>query len=90
MFAHYAKIKKFLNFLALVQIWPNISPNLTSLTCVYVCLGSLCDHLFSLSRDGRFGSKLGKIGPKWDKSGAFSDQISVHLAHRICPNLGPI
>ena len=31
-------------------------------------------------RDGRFGSKEGQIGPKWDKSGAFSDQISVHLA----------
>ena len=30
--------------------------------------------------DGRFGSKVGQIGPKWDKSGAFSDQISVHLA----------
>ena len=27
-------------------------------------------------------SKVGQIGPKWDKSGAFSDQISVHLAHR--------
>ena len=34
------------------------------------------------SRDGRFGSKVGQIGPKWDKSGAFSDQISVHLAIR--------
>ena len=32
------------------------------------------------TRDGRFGSKVGQIGPKWDKSGAFSDQISVHLA----------
>ena len=30
--------------------------------------------------DGRFGSKVGQIGPKRDKSGAFSDQISVHLA----------
>ena len=27
-----------------------------------------------------FGSKVGQIGTKWDKSGAFSDQISVHLA----------
>ena len=26
-------------------------------------------------RDGRFGSKVGQIGPKWDKSGAFSDEI---------------
>ena len=41
------------------------------------------------SRDGRFGSKVAQIGPKWDKSGAFSDQISVHLAHRATlePNL---
>ena len=31
-------------------------------------------------RDGRFGSKVGQIGPKWDKSRAFLDQISVHLA----------
>ena len=23
------------------------------------------------NRDGRFGSKVGQIGPKWDKSGAF-------------------
>ena len=30
-------------------------------------------------KDGRFGSKVGQVGPKWDKSGAFSDQISVHL-----------
>ena len=32
------------------------------------------------ARDGRFGSKVSQIGPKWDKSGDFSDQISVHLA----------
>ena len=31
-------------------------------------------------RDGRFGSNVGQIGPKSDKSGSFSDQISVHLA----------
>ena len=30
--------------------------------------------------DGRFGSKVGDIGPKWDKSDSFSVQISVHLA----------
>ena len=39
----------------------------------------------SWPRIGRFGSKVGQIGPKWDKSGAFSDQISVHLARE--PNL---
>ena len=32
-------------------------------------------------RDGRFGSIVGQIGPKWDKSGAFSD-ISVRFALR--------
>ena len=35
---------------------------------------------YQVCRDGRFGSKVGQTGPKWDKSGAFSDQISVHLA----------
>ena len=30
--------------------------------------------------DGRFGSKVGQNGPpKLDKSGTFSDQISVHF-----------
>ena len=40
-------------------------------------------HLTVDSRDGRFGSKVGQIGLdlKLDKSGTFSDQISVHLAH---------
>ena len=33
----------------------------------------------SQDRDGRFGSKVGQIGPKGYKSGAFSDQISVQL-----------
>ena len=45
---------------------------------------TVCLHI----RDGRFGSKVGQIGPKWDQSGAFSDQISVHLAPRICPIWG--
>ena len=37
-------------------------------------------------RDGRFGSKVGQIGPKSVKSGAFSDQISLHPKKpRICP-----
>ena len=35
-----------------------------------------------VSMDGRLGFKVGQIGPKWDKFGAFSDQISVHLAPR--------
>ena len=27
----------------------------------------------------RCGPKMGQIGPKWDKAGTFSDQISVHF-----------
>ena len=38
------------------------------------------DMVKLLTMDGRFDSKVGQIGSKWDKSGAFSDQISVHLA----------
>ena len=30
----------------------------------------------------RFGPKVGQIGPKWGKSGKFSDQIQYILAHR--------
>ena len=30
-------------------------------------------------RDGKFGPKVGQIGPKWDKTGKFSHQISVQL-----------
>ena len=30
----------------------------------------------------RFGHKMGQIGPRWDKSGTFSIQITVHLAQR--------
>ena len=48
---------------------------------VYVRLGG---HF----RDDSFGSKVGHIDPKWDKSGAFSDQISVHLARANLTNFG--
>ena len=41
--------------------------------CVWLWRG------YVLTRDGRFGSKVGQIDPKWDKSGTFSDQISVHF-----------
>ena len=40
-------------------------------------------------RDGRFGSKVGQIGPKLDNSGAFSDQISVHYG-ADWPQMGQI
>ena len=30
-------------------------------------------------RDFRFGTKVGQIGNNWDKSGTFSDQISVQF-----------
>ena len=32
-----------------------------------------------LHRDVRFVTKEGQIGSNWDKSGTFSDQISVHF-----------
>ena len=41
--------------------------------------------------DSCFGFKVGHIGPKWDKSGAFSDQISLKSdlkKTRICPIWG--
>jgi len=47
---------------------------------IKLLLFSDLETLSSANRDGRFGSKVGQIGPKLDKSGAFSDQISVHLA----------
>ena len=41
-------------------------------------------RLFTLARlpstVTRFGPKVGQIGPKWDKSGKFSDQIQYILA----------
>ena len=30
-------------------------------------------------KSGIFELKVGQVGSKWDKSGAFSDQISVHF-----------
>ena len=47
---------------------------------MYVLLNAACDAVSDIGRDGRFGSKLGQIRSKWDKTGTFSDQISVHLA----------
>ena len=55
-------------------LWPS-SVAIYLLLAAFITLCAYCLH-----QDGRFGSKLGQIGPKWDKSGAFSDQISVHLA----------
>ena len=43
-------------------------------------LHSIYQSLSLHPRDGRFSSKVGQIGHKWDKSGAFSHEISVHLA----------
>ena len=31
----------------------------------------------------RFGPKIGQIGSKWDKSGTFSHQISVHFGQNL-------
>ena len=32
-----------------------------------------------MTRDVRFGPKKGQIGTKWDKSGTFEDNFSVHF-----------
>ena len=40
---------------------------------------SMSLNLSVCARDGRFGSKVGQIGPRGDRSGTFSDQISVHF-----------
>ena len=37
----------------------------------------------STGRGARFGSKVGQISPKWDKSGIFSDQIQYIFAHGV-------
>ena len=34
-------------------------------------------------KQGRFGYRVGQIGPKWDKSGTFVDQISVHFTEVV-------
>ena len=36
----------------------------------------------------RFKPKVSQMGPKWDKSNTFSDQISVHFGS--ASHLGPI
>ena len=51
-------------------------------------------------RDVRFGPKYAQIAPKRNKSGTFSDQISVHFSQNvlksdlkkswICPNRGQL
>ena len=46
---------------------------------IWMWVGGVQDQSH-VGRDGRFGSKVGHIGPEWDKSEGFSDQISVHLA----------
>ena len=61
--------------------------HLTNLPKQPVCRSEVSSIPGAGSRDGRFGSKVGQIGPKWDKSGAFSDQISVHLAKPTIPDL---
>ena len=58
---------------------------LTIVTCQNSITAIVCDHRLepgSQQYAGMvgFGSKVGQTGPKWDKSGGFSDQISVHLA----------
>ena len=53
----------------LIYFWPNWYPWLgVSWPCCW---------------DVRFGSKVGQIGPKLDKSGTFSDQIMLHNCHIV-------
>ena len=72
-----------------------VSIDLTSVSPVHQCSSSLTSHL---PMPVRFAYKVGQIGPKWDKSGTFSDLISVHFGSssqnvlksdlkksRICP-----
>ena len=54
----------------------------------------ICVLLFNIgppmiveSRDGRFGSKVGQIGPKWEKSGALSDQICAGAPNALKSDL---
>jgi len=43
-----------------------------------------CHHTCSTGLpELRLGPKVGQIGPKWDKSRTFSDQISVHFGSSI-------
>ena len=60
-------------------------------------LHELCaDAHYPCIRVTRFGSRVGQIGSKLDKSGTLSDQISVHLTHQDLKkipdfsHLGPI
>ena len=45
-----------------------------------LCFVEIQIEYSSWDRDARSGPKVGHINLKWDKSGTFSDQISVHLA----------
>ena len=40
-------------------------------------ISALC--VLGSSRGVRLGPKLGEIDPNWDKSGTYTDQISVHF-----------
>ena len=61
--------------------------------CLYVASRtSLLGRKVYKARDIRFSPKVGQLSHKWDKSGSFSDQISVHFGSskksRICPTCG--
>ena len=45
----------------------------------WLCCPTSSSYTSWPARGVRFGSKKGQISPKWDKSGVFSDQISVHF-----------
>ena len=64
-------------------MWIIFSLHVDQVICMWITLQFREESIKMVdNRDGRFGSKVGQMCPKWDKSGAFSDQISVHLAPR--------
>ena len=58
------------------------NPGLFQMRFQYIWLGP-CSWGWGL----RFGTKVGQIGPNWDKSRTFSDEISVHLARSLLVGL---
>ena len=84
LFAHLSQSNK--NYVATVSgnehgvrhNWDKLFIITTSaVTRLYTQSGTSTTH--PIICNSRFGSKVGQIGPKWDKSGTFSDQISVHF-----------
>ena len=84
-----------------MPIWLTLGPNLASLRAMLSYrFGIQSDPLWSqtyhpwplitfVCTDVIFGHKVGQIGPKWDKTGDFSDQIHYILAGPKVGQIGP-